>query len=434
MKLLAPAKSPLLVLAAFSFGLLGAVGPDSALAKKPSVAEALLSEALQKQDPAGIRAAVAVAREELGAKAGLPEIADKYVAVPKGARLVSREEAQRGFSREFPALEKRAWWKVGIDPSALKAPLREPASVIAGNVAAVRAGLDGAERSLALAMEAAEFLMWAQQQAGAGLFPFPAARGPSGARAMQSATRFLERAEKAGRLESVVRNGWAFHDFDDGGLQFDNAECGVAMFELHALTKDVRHLDSARRAADWALSRPLCLNWNYNSFSVYLLARAFAATGETRYLDAATHKARLGVIPGQLTDGPRAGRWVDRHNARPAYHYIMLRALAELAAVMPAERSERAEVLRALALGLKARNSEMVLQGVMNKDKAIEVLLLLNRVFREDEAFLRDTQSREALQAVLLLVSAEAARGKMPLSPGEWGQFLEYIANTTGRP
>ncbi len=383
---------------------------------------------MQSGDLAAIRAAVAAGRAALGEKAGVPEVADEYRRVPADATPLTRAEAQRGFTPHFAALEKLCWWKVGADPATFTAPLRAPASVLAGNVAAVRAGLDGAERSLALARDAAAFLMWAQEQAGAGLYPFPAARGKSDARAMQVATRFLAQAEKAGRLGDVVRNGWAFDDLGDGGLQFDNGECGVAMLDLYEVTKDARYLDSARRAADWAAARPLCPNWNYNSFSVRLLAKAHAVTGEARYLDAALRKARLGVIPGQLTDGPRAGRWLDPHNARPAYHYIMLSALAQLAATLPREHTDRAEIVSALALGLKARNAEIAARGVMNKDKAIEALLLVNEVFHDDADFLRATQSRAALEVIVRLVSAEARRGKAPLSPGEMGRFLAFSA------
>ena len=105
-----------------------------------------------------------------------------------------------------------------------------------------------------------------------------------------------------------------------------------------------------------------------NSFSVALLAEAFRATGERRYLDAAVHKTRVGVIPGQLTEGPHAGRWVDAHNARPAYHYIMMRGLAQLAAVLPADDPVRAEIMRSLTLGLKTRNAELLGPGAANKD------------------------------------------------------------------
>ena len=386
-----------------------------------------LTRAMETNNLAVIRATVAEARAYLGDKAGNPEVADEFRAVPRDAKLLTREEAQRGFTPHFAQLEKLRWWNVGVDPTKLTAPLRGVGSVIAGNVAAARAKLDGAERSLSMAKDAADFLIWAQEQAGAGCYPFPAARGTSKARAMQVATRFLEKAEKAGTLHTVVRNGWAFDDLGEGGMQFDNGECGVAMFDLYDLTKETRHLDSARSAADWALARQLCTNWNYNSFSVRLLARAFTATNDAKYLDAAVQKARLGVLPGQLTDGPRAGRWMDAHNARPAYHYIMMCALAQLAAVMPPSHAHRAEVLRSLSLGLAARNTEMVTRGVMNKDHAMEALLLVHRTFANDEAFLRETKSAEALRALSLLVSDQAHHGQSPLSPGDWGQFLEFI-------
>ncbi len=396
---------------------------------KAQAPAAELSKALAENNLAAVQAAVTKGREALGKKAGEPEVADEFRRVPAEAKLLSREEAQRGFMPHFATLEKMRWWKTGIDPTTLTAPLRGPASVIVGNVAAVRAKLDGADRSLTMAKDAAEFLMWAQEQAGSGVYPFPAARGTSTARAMEVATRFITNAEKAGKLDCVVRNGWAFDDAGDGGLQFDNGECGAAMVDLYEVTHDHRYLDSARKAADWAAARPLCANWNYNSFSVFLLARIFAVTHDAKDLDAAIHKARLGVIPGQLTEGPHAGRWVDPHNARPAYHYIMMRALAQLAAVLPQDHVARPEIVGALSLGLKTRNAEMVAQGVMNKDHALESLLLVNHVFKNDAAFLRDTQSTAALDAIGHLISEEARRGKQPLSPGAWGLFLEFIAS-----
>jgi len=386
-----------------------------------------LAKALAADDLDAVGAAVAAGRETLGHRAGEPEVPDVFRRVPADARLYSREEAQRGFLPCPATFEKVRWWKTDVDPATLTAPLRVPASVILGSAAAARVPLDGAEAGLAMANEAGDFLIWAQDQAGAGLYPFPAARGPSDAQAMKVAHRFLARAERAGTLQSVVRNGWVFDDAGDGGLQFDNGECGGAMLALYGVTKDDRYLVSARRAADWAATRPLCTNWNYNSFSVFLLAKMYGVTQEAKYLDAAVHKARLGVIPGQLVDGPHVGRWLDPHNARPAYHYIMMRALAQLAAVIPPDHADRPGIVRSLALGLTTRNAEMVTRGVMTKDHAMEALLLVNHAFRNDRQFLRDTHTAEALNALGRLVSAEARRGGQPLGPGAWGLFLEFI-------
>ncbi len=389
-----------------------------------------LDKALLAEDLQAVQSAVESARIFLGDKAGEPEVPDQYRPVPKHATLLTRAEAQLGFTARFEELEKRSWWKIGLDPTKLTQPLRAPASVLVGNVAAVRAKLDGAKQSLAIANRAADFLMWAQEQAGTGVYPFPAARGTSKDRAMEAATSFLSKAEKAGRIDEVVRNGWAGDDLGDGGLQFDNGECGTAMFQLFEVTNDRRHLESANKATDWALSRPLCSNWNYNSFSVHLLAKAYAVTKNPRYLDGAILKARIGVVPGQLTSGTRIGRWIDPHNARPAYHYIMMRALAQLVSVMPNNHPESETMRNSLLLGLKCRNLEMVDRGIMNKDHAIETLIHVHHAFQGDTAFLTESRTDDALNAIGRLVSEEWRRGKAALGPASMGLFLEYIATT----
>lgn len=389
-----------------------------------------LVAALRAEDMPAIHSAVARARRSLGDRAGLPEVADTYRTVPDSARTLTPEEAQVGFSKHFERLETMRWWKIGVDPTKLTAPLRAPASVITGMVAAHRAELDGSDRCLEIAIEAADFLLWAQEQGEAGLYPFPAARGASNDRAMQVGSRFLDRAERAKRLDEVIRNGWAVEDLDDGGLQFDNGECGLAMLELYSVTSDSKYLESVRKAARWAMARPLSPNWNYNAFSVDLLAALALVTGESEYLDAAIHKALLGVIPGQLIEGPHAGRWLDPHNARPPYHFIMMRSLTRLAAAMPHDHPERKKVIDAIRLGLIARNTEIVERGVMNKDKAVETLLLVTSAFAHDEEFLRDTRSDSALKVVLRLISDEYRSGKLPLGPGSWGLSLERMAST----
>lgn len=389
----------------------------------------MLADALLREDAKAIEDAVEIGLKKLGDQAGVPEVPDEYDPVPSSARALSKAEAQRGFAPNLDRLKKLAHWRVGLDPTKMTEPLRGAASVISGCVAVAKAKLEAGEECLELAKRMADFLMWAQEQAGAGCFPFPAARGTSDDRAMAVAKRFLDQAEKTGRLDQVVRNGWAFEDNQDGGLQFDNGECGVAMFELYELTKDERYLNSAKRSADWAANRPLVTNWNYNSFSVLLLAKAYSVTNEARYLDAAVKKAILGVIPGQLRDGPRAGRWMDPHNARPAYHYLMLASLAELSSVLPAERPEYAPISAALKRGLTSRNKEMIERGVMTKDKAVEALILVERHFGRDEDLMTTTHSKAALDRLCRYCSEQARRGKLPLSPRGWGWMLAFLSS-----
>ncbi len=101
-----------------------------------------------------------------------------------------------------------------------------------------------------------------------GVFPFPI--GP-GLDPRDKVGHIVARAMKE-RPEIVV-NDWIPDDFSDGGLQFDNGLCGKALVTIWKLTNEKRYLEAARRAGDWAIERPLVLNWNYNAFSVGLLAR-----------------------------------------------------------------------------------------------------------------------------------------------------------------
>ena len=178
-------------------------------------------------------------------------------------------------------------------------------------------------------------------------------------------------------LDKMIRNEWVIDDQGNGGLQFDNGLCGVAILALYEATKDERYLQSVKAAADWAGHQPVVPNWNYNSFSVYLLAKAARATDDYRYLESAKQKARLGVYPGQLTDGQYKGRWADPHNARPNYHYIIVRGLASLIAAMDDNDADRSTAIACLRLALQARTPEFVQKGVMNKESALEALLLL---------------------------------------------------------
>lgn len=385
---------------------------------------AALTRAMAQRDPVAIRREVAAVNRALGDRVGLPETPDRFQTIPRDAEPLTADEALRAVAPALVRMDALRWWSADTDPRTLGHPLREAADVVAGALAMRVVDPASADAALAQAVAAGDFLLRAQAEAGTGGFPFPASRGASDAAPFRAAERFMARAERDGTLADAVRNGWLIRDFGDGGLQFDNGECGVAMLALHAATGDAKYLDAARRAADWALAQPLAANWNYNSFSVFLLAETWRVTGEMRYRDAAIEKARYGVIPGQLREGPRAGRWHDPHNARPAYHYIMLRSLAALAATLPEDDAARAEMEAALRLGLLARNRDFTTRGAPNKDHALQALRIVARVYRDRPAFLDDTGSRDALNALRRLAAAQWRDGRAPLGPRAFGELL----------
>lgn len=384
-----------------------------------------LAAAQRREDEAEIRRIVQETVVRLGDSAGIPEVEDEYSPAPENVRPLTRQEAEAGFAKLLRFVRQKKWWKVGLDPTKTEHLTRELAAIIVGCTASVRAKAPIKDDLLQEAVEAADYLIWCQQQGGTGVYPFPAFKGGRGA-AFEAADRFLRRAEREGRLEEVLSNGWAVEDFSDGGIQFDNGLCGVAMFELYDVTKDEKHLASARAAADWAVGRPVVTNWNYNSFSVYLLAHAYRVTGDTKYLESAKKKTRLGVVPGQLTSGPHKGRWADSHNARPAYHYIMIRGLTALLNVMPADDPERKEIIDCVRLALLARNSEFVTKGIMNVDSSLEALLLVKSSPQSMQAELSDCKTDEALEILERYAADELRKNQGPAGPGVIGRFFEY--------
>ncbi len=383
-----------------------------------------MSAAMKAEDKAEVRRLVQQATKLLGDQAGLPESPDEYRAVADDARPLTASELPTAFDVYIPYIERQKWWRIGLDPTTTSHSLREVAAVIEGCLAARPLSEANGETLLTMAKEAGDFLIWTQGQAGTGILPLPAVRNGKG-RPLEVAEAFYRQAERNGKLDQVIQNGWAIDDLDDGGLQFDNGLAGVALVHLYQVTSDERYKQSAIRAADWAVSRRVVTNWNYNSFSVFLLAETYRMTDDEKYLSSARKKALLGVLPGQLTEGSRRGRWADPHNARPPYHYIMVRALAALAAVMPADDSDQPEIVECLRLALSARNPDFR-KGVLNADSSVEALIRVKMLPPHVAVKLTECNTDEAL-ATLERYAADGFRArKSPLGPGAWGQLLAY--------
>lgn len=391
-----------------------------------------LSNAQLAEDGAQVKRFSQQAIQLLGGQAGLPEVPDEFRSLPKNAQQLSLAEIPSAFDPYIELIKSRRWWRVGLDPTHTNHALREVANVIEGCLSARELGGANSNKLLDISTEAGEYLIWAQEQAGTGVIPFPAVRNGEG-RPFEVAEQFFRRAELENRLDKVINQGWTVDDFDDGGLQFDNGLAGVALAHLYEATHDPRYLKSALRAADWAASRRVVTNWNYNSFSVLLLAEIYGTTGNAKYLNSAKKKAQLGVLPGQLTEGPRRGRWADPHNARPAYHYIMVQSLAALAKVMPKDDADLPSIVDSLRLALNARNPDFQ-KGIFNADSSVEALVGVKKLPQHLAHELADCETDQTLVILEKYFAAAFRAKKSSLGPAAWGKLLAYRKSEATAP
>lgn len=318
---------------------------------RPALEEA--KRALDAQDPAGARAAVGKAITALGPWAGNPETATRYYPPVVTSPFSTAKAADWWLNEVGRGLRRLPWLKNPTgDPRKMAAGLREAAWPIDGLARTALLFPDQRDELTKHVRAGADWLIKLQHPTG--VFPFPVGPG-------------LDPREKVGHIVArairehpeIVVNDWIPDDFSDGGLQFDNGLCGSALVSAWSLTKDARYLAAARKSGDWAITRPLVPNWNYNAFSVGLLARLATATGDAKYLAAAVQKADAGVLPGQMP----GGRWFDAHNACAVYHNILLRELLELLHALPPQHAFRPSLLDAITRGLNQAAEETLSHG-----------------------------------------------------------------------
>ena len=312
--------------------------------------------ALDAQDTVAVNAAVAKAILVLGPWAGNPETATRYYP-PIVTEPFDTAKAQEWWLREIERGQRGLPWikNPSGDPRKMPAGLREAAFPLD---ALARTALLFPNKRDELTKQVRAGADWLiQLQHSNGVFPFPI--GP-GLKPREKVGQIVARAIKD-RPEIVV-NDWIPDVFSDGGLQFDNGLCGQALVSAWELTGDERYLAAARKSGDWAINRPLVSNWNYNAFSVGLLARlaeVIRDADKERYLAAAVKKAEVGVLPGQLPEG----RWFDAHNACAVYHNILMRELLQLLHVIPADHALRPKLLDAVNRGLNQAAEETLAHG-----------------------------------------------------------------------
>ncbi len=182
-----------------------------------------LAEAQRQGDEKAVLRLWSQAKSLLGDQAGVPEVPDECRPVPKTVEPLTLDECRKCAALYLREIQRKKWWKIGLDPRKTEHLPREVANVIVGAVAINRAALGDQQQWSAVAKDAGDYLLWTQQQGGAGVFPFPHYTGGRG-KAFESATRLFQQAEKAGMLDKMIRNEWVIDDHGDGGLPLKGNE------------------------------------------------------------------------------------------------------------------------------------------------------------------------------------------------------------------
>jgi hypothetical protein len=375
-----------------------------------------LAKAMADRDQARVLAITAEMRKALGSWAGKTEVETHYYTPIDAGKPPSPVDLRRGWDALFRFTEAK-YKGGGRWGSTEPEPLRHTADIVIGMIDAVRAGAGDRRLEEQRIREGLAYLL--SVQAANGVFPFPDVRGRD-----NFFGPMIQRL--IARVPNAVSHGWLIEDDDDGGLQFDNGVCGYAMLEGWNLLHDRKYLDSARRAADWASAHVAVPNFNYNVFSVWLLARFYRATHERKYLDSAIGKIRIGVLPGQLSNG----RWMDFHNARPAYHWILIRGMLQLYEALPDASPFKPELKRSLFAAIRNGTDEIRTHGAPSLETPLAVLSLVCADLKPEP------QWRTALN--VLINAAFDREHDNPaeihdLSPYPYGAYLLYRTQRSAR-
>lgn len=285
----------------------------------------LLDSALKREDLPDIQNRCAQISAVLGNEAGIPETAENYFTLTADTTWLNYNSTLQA-SRYLIAQDSLAYvdlWRLGKGqfPPAYQphsVPLRAGAEVAVGLLKIAFYESDGA-RSIAYANWAKRALdSLKTMQLSSGAFPFPDLRPYNDPVFGPIIQNYLNSLGSDSVL--VLQNGWIIDDSGTGEFKFDAGVIANAFYEAYQYTGDTSYRSVCLRTAHYLRNTTLNTNFNYNSFVVLGLTRAWQLTGDTSYQNRALLNLEYGMLPGQLA----TGRWMDGHNARSAYHALMI--------------------------------------------------------------------------------------------------------------
>ncbi len=401
-----------------------------------------LRAALNPPEEPAIVTAVCQGRVALGRYLGVPEEAADYI--PENPDPLTDAEAISLIAVEAPKLIGTEPWVAAMGSTSgndVTSPLRSSCGALRLEALAARLNPAQADALLASVKEGAAYLTSVQRPDG--LFPFPDLSDEFAAKqnecemqtgaAKDACTKELARdparliqgvkndiVARGESLDDYFQNGWIIRDVqvngDGGDLQYDNGICGEAMLVAGIVLGDDAVLEAGRRAADWAAAQKLSTNWNYNAFSVRLMALYGRRQGDAALTSAAVEKARFGVLPGELP----TGRWGDQHNAKTVYHAILMKSLTALALAIAPDDPEHDHVMASVDVALLNYATELVSAGGTEGDGDGLVALVEMRARRP----LTDMETQ-----VHVLLRANAGGGTSLRNPN----ILDELLATQGK-
>ncbi|CAN2044490.1 putative Squalene cyclase C-terminal domain-containing protein [Candidatus Magnetomoraceae bacterium gMMP-1] len=206
-----------------------------------------------------------------------------------------------------------------------------------------------------------------------GSFPTPDFRGTN-----HNLSKKISKLLQKGLIE--VRNGWCVRDLGFGGFQMDAGILGETMIQAYHYFQDERYLNCAIRAANWARDFKPVPNWNYNAFSMRLLAKIYQETSDSEYLDACRKKIMVGILPGQTENG----RWLDPQNALIQYHMILMSSLLETYPILLDSGTLKEKVREAIIRGIQPVLNKNLEGRVAKPSDSLVLLLMYARYFGSD--------------------------------------------------
>lgn len=360
-----------------------------------------LAQAMQAADRPAVLKAVKKTQELLGERAGVPDVRrkgeDSKIFPIKPADVT--DLFVKILDVEAPKLKKY----IPGEPIGTLMP-RDYASIVQGCVAMRAAIAKQHPNKLELLDQvisgACQSLMTIQHETG--FMKFPDLRGKH--------IRFSEMIEQIVEQSAAnVQDGWVVIPAPDGGSQFDTGEAGLALLRAGVVLKNDKFIAAGLKAADWAKTAPLVANFNYNAFSVSLLCEAYLVKKDEQYLTAAWKKWEYGVGSGQLA----TGRWVDPHNARTVYHFLMMRAGNDLLTVSPIGEQKTA-LKKQMQLAVKTVLDEADKLGSPTVSLTIQELARVADLADVTDSRLRPTLEKAATIAHLKC-SKNGVRAAIPL-------------------